>query len=133
HRRGPRAGRRGRARREPARRRVRGRARARRRYARAAIPVLARLHGVRAAPRRGDPRSEARDSVALNSRRRAHLPYPRAASMGPLPYPHRATFLASTLIVPPELELATPYLARLLSLIVFDHLLRHRIVTLGDH
>ncbi len=53
--------------------------------------------------------------------------------MGPLPYPHRATFLASTLVIAPEQEGLAPYIARLLSLIVFDHLVRHRIVTLGDH
>jgi tetratricopeptide (TPR) repeat protein len=53
--------------------------------------------------------------------------------MGPLPYPHRATFLASTLVVPAELEDAAPYIARLISLIVFDHVIRHRVVTLGDH
>ena len=50
----------------------------------------------------------------------------------PLPYPHRATFLASTLVVPLKDAAATPYLARLLSLIVFDHFLRHPVVTLGD-
>jgi tetratricopeptide (TPR) repeat protein len=53
--------------------------------------------------------------------------------MGPLPYPHRATFLASTLTVPAELAAASHHLARLVSVIVFDHLVRHRIVTLGDH
>ncbi len=52
--------------------------------------------------------------------------------MGPLPYPHRATFLASTLFVPPALEATTPYLARLLSVTIFDHLVRHRVLTLGD-
>ncbi|MGE0548376.1 MAG: hypothetical protein AB7O24_02305 [Kofleriaceae bacterium] len=50
-----------------------------------------------------------------------------------LPYPHRATFLASTLVVPVELVAAKPYLARLLSLILFDHCIGHHIVTLGDH
>src|SRR5690606_23140822 len=50
----------------------------------------------------------------------------------PLPYPHRATFLASTLIVPLEHAGATPFIARMLSLIVFDHFLRHPVVTLGD-
>lgn len=50
----------------------------------------------------------------------------------PLPYPHRATFLASTLVVPLKDAAATPYLARLLSLTVFDHFLRHPVVTLGD-
>jgi tetratricopeptide (TPR) repeat protein len=50
----------------------------------------------------------------------------------PLPYPHRATFLASTLVVPLKDAAATPYLARLVSLIVFDHFLRHPVVTLGD-
>ncbi|MDB4962268.1 MAG: hypothetical protein JWP01_2267 [Myxococcales bacterium] len=53
--------------------------------------------------------------------------------MGPLPYPHRATFLASTLHVPAEVDGAKPYVARLLSLLVYDHVVRHRIVTLGDH
>ncbi len=53
--------------------------------------------------------------------------------MGPLPYPHRVTFLASTLHVPDELEHARIPAARLLSVLVFDHLLRHRMVTLGDH
>jgi tetratricopeptide (TPR) repeat protein len=53
--------------------------------------------------------------------------------MGPLPYPHRATFLASTLAVPAEQDALTPYLARLISVIVFDHLVRHPVVTLGDH
>ena len=50
----------------------------------------------------------------------------------PLPYPHRATFLASTLVVPLEQRSAAPYLARLLSIIVFDQFLRHPVVTLGD-
>ncbi|MDB4956642.1 MAG: hypothetical protein JWO36_4211 [Myxococcales bacterium] len=50
----------------------------------------------------------------------------------PLPYPHRATFLASTLLVPAEQTAATPFVARLLSFLVFDHFLRHPIVTLGD-
>ncbi|HEU4728524.1 MAG TPA: hypothetical protein VFT22_11555, partial [Kofleriaceae bacterium] len=53
--------------------------------------------------------------------------------MGPQPYPHRATFLASTLTVPVEQEALVPYLARLISVIVFDHLVRHPVVTLGDH
>jgi tetratricopeptide (TPR) repeat protein len=53
--------------------------------------------------------------------------------MGPLPYPHRATFLASTLTVPAEQDAVAPYLARLISVIVFDHLARHPVVTLGDH
>ncbi len=50
----------------------------------------------------------------------------------PLPYPHRATFLASTLVVPAEAERSLPYFARLMSVIVFDHLVRHPMVTLGD-
>ena len=53
--------------------------------------------------------------------------------MGPLPYPHRATFLASSLIVAPEQEALAPHVARLISVIVFDHLVRHPVVTLGDH
>ncbi|HEY0992308.1 MAG TPA: hypothetical protein VGD80_34890, partial [Kofleriaceae bacterium] len=53
--------------------------------------------------------------------------------MGPLPYPHRATFLASTLTVPLEHDALVPYIARLISVIVFDHLVRHPVVTLGDH
>ncbi len=63
--------------------------------------------------------------------------------MGPLPYPHRATFLASTLTVsaalagPKKSESdvggVTSALVRLVSVIVFDHLVRHPILTLGDH
>ncbi|TMQ27931.1 MAG: hypothetical protein E6J90_01370 [Deltaproteobacteria bacterium] len=51
----------------------------------------------------------------------------------PQPYPHRATFLASTLAVPAEHDALRPYLARLISVIAFDHLVRHPVVTLGDH
>ncbi|MEO6774755.1 MAG: hypothetical protein ABI467_17400 [Kofleriaceae bacterium] len=50
----------------------------------------------------------------------------------PLPYPHRATFLASTLVVPLEQAGTTAFLSRLISLTIFDHFLRHPIVTLGD-
>ncbi|MBS1118523.1 MAG: hypothetical protein H6Q90_751 [Deltaproteobacteria bacterium] len=53
--------------------------------------------------------------------------------MRPLPYPHRATFLATTLTVPHESERIAPYVARLISVIVFDHVVRHRVMTLGDH
>ena len=53
--------------------------------------------------------------------------------MTPLPYPHRATLLASTLTVPGEADAMAPYLGRLISVIVFDHLVRHPVVTLGDH
>lgn len=35
--------------------------------------------------------------------------------------------------MPAELEHARPYVARLLSLIAYDLMLRHRVVTLGDH
>ncbi len=52
--------------------------------------------------------------------------------MGPLPYPHRATFLATTLVVPTSLERLAPYLARLVSVLVFDHFVRHPIISLGD-
>ncbi|HEY3801198.1 MAG TPA: hypothetical protein VGL61_01275 [Kofleriaceae bacterium] len=50
----------------------------------------------------------------------------------PLPYPHRATFLASTLIVPLEQAGITAFLSRLLTIATFDQFLRHPIVTLGD-
>src|SRR5580704_5639728 len=50
----------------------------------------------------------------------------------PLPYPHRATFLASTLVVPLEQAGITAFLSRLLSIATFDQFLRHPIVTLGD-
>jgi tetratricopeptide (TPR) repeat protein len=53
--------------------------------------------------------------------------------MGPLPYPHRATFLATTLAVAPDQDALAPYVARLVSAILFDHLVRHPVVTLGDH
>ena len=52
--------------------------------------------------------------------------------MAPLPYPHRVTFLASTWIVPPEHAALVPYFARLIAVIVFDHLVHHPVVTLGD-
>jgi hypothetical protein len=52
--------------------------------------------------------------------------------MGPLPYPHRTTFLASMLTMPAE-DALMPYVARLISVIAFDHLVRHPVVTLGDH
>jgi tetratricopeptide (TPR) repeat protein len=52
---------------------------------------------------------------------------------GPLPYPYRATFLATTLAAPVQDAALVPYLARLVSVIVFDHLIRHPVVTLGDH
>jgi tetratricopeptide (TPR) repeat protein len=50
----------------------------------------------------------------------------------PLPYPHRTTFLASSLVVPLTESGAAPFIARMLSLVVFDHFLRHPVVTLGD-
>src|SRR5437660_875043 len=50
----------------------------------------------------------------------------------PLPYPHRATFLATTLVVAPEDTPLAPFVARLLSTLLFDHFVRHPIVTLGD-
>jgi tetratricopeptide (TPR) repeat protein len=50
----------------------------------------------------------------------------------PLPYPHRASLLASTLVVPLEHAGATPFIARMLSLLLFDHFLRHPVVSLGD-
>jgi len=50
----------------------------------------------------------------------------------PLPYPHRATFLASTLVVSLEQRNTATYYARLLSILLYDHFLRHPVVTLGD-
>jgi tetratricopeptide (TPR) repeat protein len=50
----------------------------------------------------------------------------------PLPYPHRATFLASTLVVSLDQRNAATYYARLLSILLYDHFLRHPVVTLGD-
>ena len=50
----------------------------------------------------------------------------------PLPYPHRATFLASTLVVSLDQRNAATYYARLLSNLLYDHFLRHPVVTLGD-
>jgi tetratricopeptide (TPR) repeat protein len=41
--------------------------------------------------------------------------------------------LASTIVVPASLDALAPHIARLLSLLVFDHLVRHRVLTLGDH
>ena len=50
----------------------------------------------------------------------------------PLPYPHRVTFLASTLVVPLEQIGSSPYLARLVAVTLFDHFVRHPVVSLGD-
>ena len=50
----------------------------------------------------------------------------------PLPYPHRAIFLASTLVVPLEQAGLTAFLSRLLTVTVFDQFLRHPIVSLTD-
>ncbi len=50
----------------------------------------------------------------------------------PLPYPHRATFLASTLVVSLDQRNNATYYARLLSSLLYDHFLRHPVVTLGD-
>src|SRR6185503_5412146 len=46
---------------------------------------------------------------------------------------HRATFLATALTSAAAQEVLAPYVARLLSVIVFDQLVRHPVVTLGDH
>jgi hypothetical protein len=52
--------------------------------------------------------------------------------MGPLPYPHRVSFLASALTVAADQRGLAPYLAKLVSVIVFDQLIRHPVVALGD-
>lgn len=50
----------------------------------------------------------------------------------PIPYPHRAAFLAAKFIVPPHQVSLRTLLSRLISVTVFDHFLRHPIISLGD-
>jgi tetratricopeptide (TPR) repeat protein len=50
----------------------------------------------------------------------------------PLPYPHRISFLASSMTLPSQLEHLVLLPAKLLACVLFDHFLRHPIVTVGD-
>jgi tetratricopeptide (TPR) repeat protein len=50
----------------------------------------------------------------------------------PLPYPHRVSFLASALVLPAALEHLGLLAAKLLGAILFDHLVRHPVVTVAD-
>lgn len=50
----------------------------------------------------------------------------------PIPYPHRAAFLAAKFIVPPQPEGIVALLSRLVSVAIFDHFLCHPIISLGD-
>jgi len=52
--------------------------------------------------------------------------------MPPLPYPHRVSFLAPTMALPGELEHLALLPAKLFHAILFDHLIRHPIVSVGD-
>ena len=50
----------------------------------------------------------------------------------PLPYPHRVSFLASTLALPKGLEHLGLLPAKVIASVLFDHLVRHPTVTVGD-
>jgi tetratricopeptide (TPR) repeat protein len=50
----------------------------------------------------------------------------------PQPFPHRVSFLASSLVVPVVLEPAILLPAKLLAALLFDHLVRHPVVSLSD-
>jgi len=52
--------------------------------------------------------------------------------MPPLPYPHRVSFLAPALTLPQPLEHLAILSAKVLASLVFDHLVRHPIVSVGD-
>ncbi len=52
--------------------------------------------------------------------------------MPPLPYPHRVSFLAAALALPTPLEHLALLSAKLLGALVFDHLVRHPMVSVGD-
>lgn len=52
--------------------------------------------------------------------------------MRPLPFPHRVSLLASALVLPPPLEPLALLAAKLLAAVVFDHLVRHPVVSVAD-
>jgi tetratricopeptide (TPR) repeat protein len=52
--------------------------------------------------------------------------------MPPQPYPYRASFLATAMVLPPSLEHLALLAAKLLGAVVFDHLIRHPVLTVGD-
>jgi len=52
--------------------------------------------------------------------------------MPPLPYPHRVSFLASALLLPASIASQGLLAAKTLAAVLFDHLLRHPVVTVGD-
>ena len=52
--------------------------------------------------------------------------------MPPLPYPYRASFLASAMALPSSLQHLALLAAKLLGATLFDHLVRHPVLTVGD-
>jgi tetratricopeptide (TPR) repeat protein len=50
----------------------------------------------------------------------------------PLPYPHRVSFLASAMVLPAAVEHLGLLAAKVLAATLFDHLVRHPVVTVGD-
>ncbi|MCB9573009.1 MAG: hypothetical protein H6709_13075, partial [Kofleriaceae bacterium] len=52
--------------------------------------------------------------------------------MRPLPFPHRVSFLWSTMHVPAQLARLAPASARLLAYAIHDHLVRHPVVSIGE-
>jgi tetratricopeptide (TPR) repeat protein len=52
--------------------------------------------------------------------------------MRPLPSPHRVCFLPSAIVLPARLEALALLPAKLLAAVVFDHLVRHPVVSVSD-
>ena len=52
--------------------------------------------------------------------------------MPPLPMPHRVSFLASTMVLPASIEHLALLPAKLFAAAIFDHLIRHPVVSVGD-
>src|SRR5688572_33022435 len=50
----------------------------------------------------------------------------------PQPFPHRVSFLATTLVVPGPAEAAVLLPAKLVAAVVFDHLVTHPVVSVSD-
>src|SRR5262245_29422825 len=52
--------------------------------------------------------------------------------MPPLPYPHRVSFLAPAMLLPEPAQRHALLYAKVLGAVVFDQLVRHPIVSVGD-
>ncbi len=52
--------------------------------------------------------------------------------MRPLPFPHRVSFLPAAILLPEQLEALALLPAKLLAAVLFDHLVRHPVVSVSD-